>query len=149
MQLATGNDNGVSPVGRARARRPLVERKRLQRGAMRVLIARRTRRPPTAAQLAFDPLDADDAGAFPHPGLAQIHHVGALGGGEAAAAAADENDDRAVGFLDRDRMAQAIVVGHARRRYDIGGVLAGAERDGKTDQRSRQADGAPEIGGLP
>ena len=45
-------------------------------------------------------------------------------------------------------MAQAIVVGHARRRHHIGGVLAGAKRHGKTDQRSRQAEGAPRIGGL-
>jgi hypothetical protein len=93
-------------------------------------------------------VDADDAGAFPHPGLAEIHHVGALGGGKAAASAADENHDRAIGFLDRDRMAQAIVVGHARRRRHIGGVLAGAKRHGKPDQRSRQAEGAPGIGWL-
>ena len=74
---------------------------------------------------------------------AKIHHVGALGGGEAAAPAPDENHDRAVGFLHRDRMAQAIVVRHACRRHDIGVVLAGAERHGKPDQRSRQAQGTP------
>jgi hypothetical protein len=69
-------------------------------------------------------------------------------GGKAAPSATDEDHDRAVGFLDRDRMAQAVVVGHARRRHHLGGVLAGAKRYGNTDQRSRQAEGAPGIGGL-
>src|SRR6185503_7505544 len=44
------------PPGRPRVRQPLSERKRSQRSAARVLIARRTRKPPTATQLAFDPL---------------------------------------------------------------------------------------------
>ncbi len=58
----THNDNGrraaeFRPRAAGRTvRRPLPERKRSQRRAARLLIARRTRRPPTAAQLAFDPL---------------------------------------------------------------------------------------------
>jgi periplasmic protein TonB len=43
-------------AGRLGPRRPLPERKRSQRRAARLLIARHTRRPPTATQLAFDPL---------------------------------------------------------------------------------------------
>jgi protein TonB len=42
--------------GRPSVRLPLGERKRLQRRAARLLIARRTRQPPTAEQRAFDPL---------------------------------------------------------------------------------------------
>ena len=42
-------------------------------------------------------------------------HVGALRGGQAAAPVADEDDDRAVGLLDRDRMALAIIVREAAR----------------------------------
>ena len=41
--------------------------------------------------------------------------VVALRGGQAAARVADEDHDRAIGFLHRDRMTLAIIVGNARR----------------------------------
>ena len=59
---------------------------------------------------------------------------------------ADEDHDRAVGFLDRNRMALPIIVGSAGRRHFVG-VLAGAQRHGNTEQRPRQAEGALAIGG--
>ena len=88
----------------------------------------------------------DRAGSFMEPGLRQPHHVGALRGGQAAARVTDENHDRAVGFLDRDRMTQPIVVGNARCRRDFVGMRAGAERDGETDKRSGDAESALAIG---
>ena len=90
-------------------------------------------------------VDDDRAGALAQPGLRQPHHIGALRSGETAARLADEDDDRAVGFLDGDRMALAVVVGK-RRRDDLRvGVLAGPQHDGKADERSRQAEGAAAI----
>ena len=56
-------------------------------------------------------------------------------GGKTAAAVTDEDHDRLVGFLHRDRMAQAIIVGDAGGRHLVAGVRAGAERDGKAEQR--------------
>jgi protein TonB len=63
VQPTTHNDNGQPTAesrprsaGRTSTRRHLADRKRSQRRTARLLIARRTRRPPTAAQLAFDPL---------------------------------------------------------------------------------------------
>jgi protein TonB len=62
VQPTTHNDNGrPGPAHRrsaaGRTSRPhLADRKRAQRSAARLLIISRTRRPPTAAQLAFDPL---------------------------------------------------------------------------------------------
>ena len=72
----------------------------------------------------------------------------ALRSGKAAARIADENIDRTVGFLNRDRMTQAIIVGRdgAYRRHFVGGG-AGAECNRKTDQRNPQAEGAVTIGG--
>jgi hypothetical protein len=94
-------------------------------------------------------VDADRAGAFPHPGLGQIHHVGALRGGKATASAADEYHDRAVGFLHRDRMALPIIFRRERGgRDDVVAVFAGAERHRKPDQRRRQIKRALAIGGL-
>ena len=86
----------------------------------------------------------------PVPSLSQVwrhsHHIGALVRGKSAAATADEYDHRAIGFLNRDRMAQAIIVRHACRRHRVG-VLAGAQHHGKTDQRSREAESALAVGG--
>ena len=55
--------------------------------------------------------------------------VGALLGGKTAAGVTDEDHDRVVGFLDRDRVPQAVIVGDACRRHDFIGMGAGAERD--------------------
>ncbi len=41
----------------------------------------------------------------------------------------DEDDDGAVGFLDRDRMTQPIIVGNARGHGFSGGVGARPERN--------------------
>ena len=91
----------------------------------------------------------DEEGSIVRLDPAGQHHAAQAGFRWRKGDRADEDDDRTVGFLDRDRVAQAIVVGHARRRHHVGGVVAGTKRHGKTDQRSRQAEGAPEIGGLP
>src|SRR3981189_460226 len=53
----------------------------------------------------------------------------------------DEDDDRAVGFLNSDRMTLAIIVGNARR-HDFVSMRASAQHDCKTDKRSRDAVGA-------
>ena len=66
---------------------------------------------------------------FALPGLREGHDVGALGGGEAAAGAADEQLQGPVAFLDRDRMALAVV--GREPVADAGGhriVLAAGER---------------------
>ena len=44
-------------------------------------------------------------------------------------------------------MALAIIVGNARRDRFVG-VRAGAERDGKTDKRARDTEGAIAIEGY-
>jgi hypothetical protein len=77
----------------------------------------------------------------------QPDHVGALRGGKPAPRLPDEDYDRAVGFLDGDRMALAIIVGKGFRHSDVAGVLAGAQHDGQTDKRSRQAERATAIEG--
>jgi len=56
---------------------------------------------------------------FAGTSLRQTHHVGALLGRKTAASATDENDDRAVGFLDRDRVAQALGLSAADIRDDL------------------------------
>jgi hypothetical protein len=43
-------------------------------------------------------------------------------------------------------MTQAIIVGKARRQRVVG-MRASSEHDGKTDKRSRDAEGAPAVGG--
>ncbi len=48
----------------------------------------------------------------------------------------DEDDDRAVGFLDRDRMTQAVIVGNARRHDFSAGIGARTQRDGKAGERA-------------
>jgi hypothetical protein len=45
-------------------------------------------------------------------------------------------------------VAHFIIVGNARRRGDVAGVGAGAERCGKTDKGRCQADGAFAIEGC-
>jgi hypothetical protein len=45
-------------------------------------------------------------------------------------------------------MTQAVIVGDAHRCHLVAGVLAGAQRHGKTDQRSREAESAFAIGGC-
>jgi len=57
LEPSSHNDNSRlqgaprrTPAGRPRVRLPLAERKLLQRRAACLLIARRTRKPPTAAQ---------------------------------------------------------------------------------------------------
>ena len=45
-------------------------------------------------------------------------------------------------------MALPIIVGNARRRHGVGGMLAGAERHGNADQRSGQAERVPAVGGY-
>ena len=60
----------------------------------------------------------------------------------------DEDHDGAVGFLDRDRMAQAIIVRNARGRHFVAGMGAGSQHDGKTDKRSRHAEDAIAIDGC-
>ena len=94
-------------------------------------------------------VDIDHAGAGLHPGLRHAHHVGALLGGQPAAAASDEHDDGLIGFLDRDRMAQAIVFGNAHDDFAIVVVDAGTECDGNTDQRPRHAEAATKALGCP
>ena len=78
---------------------------------------------------------------------AQPDHVGALRGGKSAPRLPDEDHDRAVGFLDGDRMALAIIVGKALGHGDVAGVPAGTQHDGQTDKRSRQAESATAIEG--
>lgn len=85
-------------------------------------------------------VDADRTGAFMQPGRRDAHHVGALGGGQSAAGMADEDDDRAVLLLDRDRMALPVVVGNRGGRDLV--VLAAAERERHADERATEADGA-------
>lgn len=82
-------------------------------------------------------VDMDGAGAFVQPGRRHAHHIGALGGGQPAAGVADEDDDRAVLLLDRDRVTLLVVVGN--RGGDLV-MLTTAERDGDTDERA--TDGA-------
>src|ERR1700704_3399213 len=59
----------------------------------------------------------------------------------------DEDDDRAVGFLNSDRMTLAIIVGNARR-HDFVSMRASAQHDCKTDKRSRDAVGAIAVDGY-
>jgi len=68
-------------------------------------------------------------GCFANPYLRQSHDVGALWNGQAAACVTDENHDGAVGFLDRDRMTQAVIVGNARRHDFSAGICARTQRD--------------------
>ena len=81
------------------------------------------------------------------PGLRQIRHIRALGSGQAAACVTDENHHGALGFLDRDRMPQPVVVRNARDGRHLGGMVTGAEHDGETNERPRGAEGVPAIGG--
>jgi hypothetical protein len=87
------------------------------------------------------------AGSFLKPELRQSHHVGALRTGKTTTCMADEDNDGPVGFLNRDRMTQAIVVGNACRRRHIVGMRAGAEHDGNTNKRSRYTEGALALDG--
>ena len=82
------------------------------------------------------------------PGLRQSHHVGALLGGQAPARVTDENHDRTVGLLDRDRMPQPVIVRNARRRRHFVGMGARAESDGETDKRPGDAESALAIDGY-
>ncbi len=79
--------------------------------------------------------------------MRQAEHVAALRSGQTAARLADEDDDRAVGFLNGDRMTQAIVGGIALGNELRLGMLAGAQHHGKTGKRSRHAEGAAAIEG--
>jgi hypothetical protein len=80
--------------------------------------------------------------------LRHAHHVNALFGGQSTAAAPDEHHDGLIGFLDRDRMAQAIISRDVIYR-DLTVVMdAGAERDGDADERSRQTKAATETLGC-
>ncbi len=76
----------------------------------------------------------------------QSEDVGALRSGQTAARMTDEDHDRAVGFLDRDGMAQPIVLGHARRHEFAAGVVAGSERDREAQECAQAAQGAMAIG---
>src|SRR6266576_3146625 len=57
----------------------------------------------------------------------------------------DENDGRAVGFLNRDRMTQAVIVGNTRRR-DFAGIRACTQRDRSASECAEQAQGSMAIG---
>jgi hypothetical protein len=53
-----------------------------------------------------------------------------------------------VGFLDRDRVTQAIIAGNGVHYFAIV-VNAGAERDGSPDERPRHAEAATKALGYP
>src|SRR5258708_20600096 len=59
----------------------------------------------------------------------------------------DENDDRAVGFLNRDRMTQAVIVGNARRHHFSAAIGAGTQRGRKAKECAEQAQGSIAIRG--
>jgi len=74
--------------------------------------------------------------------------VGALCSGQAPARVTDEDDDGSVGLLDRDRMAQPVVLGNARRRDfagRTGDIRTRAQHDGKAHERAQQAQGSMAI----
>ena len=78
----------------------------------------------------------------------QPDDVGALRGGKAAARWPTKMTIDWLASCDRDRMAQAIIVGNARGRDLLIGMRAGAQRDGKADERAGDAEGAIAIGGY-
>ena len=80
----------------------------------------------------------DRAGSFVEPDLRQPHHVGALRSGKTAARMTDEDHDGSVGFLDHDRMPQAVIVRNARRHFLV--VRASAEHDGETGEHSSHTE---------
>jgi hypothetical protein len=89
-------------------------------------------------------VDIDRARAFMHPGRSQAHNVGALGCRQAAPRMADEDDDGAVLFLDRDRVALLVVVGNGSGDCFIG-MGAGAKCDCNADERAADAEGTVAI----
>jgi len=64
--------------------------------------------------------------------------VGLLCGREAASRLADENHDRLLGFLHRDRMALAVI-GRHRLGDDLARGVARTQHDGEPRQRQRDA----------
>src|SRR3954470_4167041 len=60
---------------------------------------------------------------------------------------ADENDDRAVGFVNSDGMTLAIIVGNTRRHFILG-MPASSKHDCKADKRSRDAERTLAIEGY-
>src|ERR1700687_3092430 len=60
----------------------------------------------------------------------------------------DENDDGAVGFLNRDRMTHAVIVGDARRHHFSAGIGAGTQRGRKAKECAEQAQGSIAIDGC-
>ena len=77
--------------------------------------------------------DDDAAGGIPLPCLRKGQHIRALVGLQSATAIADKQLDRAVAFLDLNRMALAIVVGNA----------GGLARDVAAPKRQRDAKHQP------
>jgi hypothetical protein len=93
------------------------------------------------------PVDGDAAGRLAPPGLGEGQDLRSLGRGQAAAAGADEQRQRAVLFLDRDRMTGAVVDRNAAGRIARRGVAAG-DRDGEArhEQAARGKPGAAAAG---
>src|ERR1700719_2406014 len=58
---------------------------------------------------------------------------------------ADEDDDRMVGFLNRDGMAQAVVFGDARRHDLSAGIVAAAEHCGNGGECAQQTQASTAI----
>src|SRR5260370_29576977 len=60
----------------------------------------------------------------------------------------DENDDRAVGFLNGEGLTQAVIVGNARRHHFSAAIGAGTQRGRKAKECAEQAQGSIAIGGC-
>ena len=82
------------------------------------------------------PVDGDAAGGLAPPGLGEGEHLGALRRRQAAAAGADEQLERALAFLDRDRMALAVV-----GRNAAGGVVGPWSCSRRARRRGRRSAG--------
>src|SRR6202044_2186311 len=68
---------------------------------------------------------------------------------QTTASLADKDHDGAIGFLNRNRMPETIVVRNARRRRYLIGMRAGAERGCEAEKRPRDAEDAPIFDGYP
>ena len=89
------------------------------------------------------PVDDDAAGGVMLPAQPEGQNLGALRRIELAAIAADKDFERAVGFLERDRMAHAVIGRHVGNAGDLLiGIAAAHEQRAAQSQRRAYQRGA-------